>query len=80
MLAWASGPFTLNGLVLDKRMLTLINKIGNERLESLSTRLIGMGIIEHTGRNKNNISKEYICSNREAWCTYQTGRVGSGYE
>jgi len=28
---------TLNGLVLDKRMLTLINKIGNERLESLST-------------------------------------------
>jgi len=28
---------TLNGLVLDKKMLTLINKIGNERLESLST-------------------------------------------
>lgn len=28
---------TLNGLVLDKRMLSLINKIGNERLESLST-------------------------------------------
>jgi ATP-dependent DNA helicase RecG len=28
---------TLNGLVLDKRMLILINKIGNERLESLST-------------------------------------------
>ena len=28
---------TLNGLVLDKRMLSLINKIGNDRLESLST-------------------------------------------
>ncbi|MFP3153620.1 transcriptional regulator [Lachnospiraceae bacterium ZAX-1] len=28
---------TLNGLVLDKRMLSLINKIGNERLEFLST-------------------------------------------
>jgi len=28
---------TLNGLVLDKRILTLISKIGNERLESLST-------------------------------------------
>jgi ATP-dependent DNA helicase RecG len=28
---------TLNGLVLDKRMLSLINKIGSERLESLST-------------------------------------------
>jgi ATP-dependent DNA helicase RecG len=28
---------TLNGLVLDKRMLTLINKIGNDRLEVLST-------------------------------------------
>jgi ATP-dependent DNA helicase RecG len=28
---------TLNGLVLDKRMLSLINRIGNESLESLST-------------------------------------------
>jgi ATP-dependent DNA helicase RecG len=28
---------TLNGLVLDKKMLALINKIGNERLEALST-------------------------------------------
>ena len=28
---------TLNGLVLDKRMLSLINKIGNERLEGFST-------------------------------------------
>ena len=28
---------TLNGLVLDKRMLALINKIGNDRLEFLST-------------------------------------------
>lgn len=28
---------TLNGLVLDKKMLTMINKIGNERLESLTT-------------------------------------------
>lgn len=28
---------TLNGLVLDKKMLSLINKIGNERLESLAT-------------------------------------------
>ncbi len=28
---------TLNGLVLDKRMLTLINRIGNDRLASLST-------------------------------------------
>ena len=28
---------TLNGLVLDKKMLSLINKIGNERLEGLST-------------------------------------------
>lgn len=27
----------LNGLILDKRMLSLINKIGNERLEGLST-------------------------------------------
>lgn len=67
---------TLNGLVIDKRMLSLINKIGNERLESLSTddflvinalfheqklsdelktrlkRLVEMGIIEHSGRNK----------------------------
>jgi ATP-dependent DNA helicase RecG len=67
---------TLNGLVIDKRMLVLINKIGNKRLEILSTddflvintlfherklsdnlrsrtkRLIDMGIIEHTGRNK----------------------------
>ena len=25
---------SLNGLVLDKRMLSLINKIGNERLET----------------------------------------------
>ena len=67
---------TLNGLVLDKRMLSLINKIGNERLESLSTddfllinalfhgqtltdelrartkKLVDIGIIEHSGRNK----------------------------
>lgn len=28
---------TLNGLVLDKKMLSLINKIGNDRLEALST-------------------------------------------
>ncbi len=28
---------TLNGLVLDKTMLSLINKIGNDRLESMST-------------------------------------------
>lgn len=28
---------TLNGLIFDKRMLTLINRIGNERLEFLST-------------------------------------------
>ena len=28
---------SLNGLVLDKRMLSLINKIGNERLENLTT-------------------------------------------
>jgi len=28
---------TLNGLIIDKRMLSLINRIGNERLESLST-------------------------------------------
>ena len=28
---------TLNGLVLDKKMLSLINKIGSERLDSLST-------------------------------------------
>ena len=28
---------TLNGLVLDKKMLSLINKIGNERLDTLST-------------------------------------------
>ena len=28
---------TLNGLVLDKKMLSVINRIGNERLESLST-------------------------------------------
>jgi len=28
---------TLNGLVLDKRMLLLLGRIGNERLESLST-------------------------------------------
>jgi len=28
---------TLNGLVLDKKMLSLINRIGNENLESLST-------------------------------------------
>ncbi len=28
---------TLNGLVLDKKMLSLINKIGNKRLESLAT-------------------------------------------
>lgn len=28
---------TLNGLIIDKKMLSLINKIGNERLESLTT-------------------------------------------
>lgn len=28
---------TLNGIVIDKRMLSLINRIGNDRLESLST-------------------------------------------
>ena len=28
---------TLNGLIIDKKMLLLINKIGNERLESLTT-------------------------------------------
>jgi ATP-dependent DNA helicase RecG len=28
---------TLNGLVLDKRILSLINKIGNERLEAMAT-------------------------------------------
>lgn len=28
---------TLNGLILDKKMLSLINRIGNERLDSLST-------------------------------------------
>ena len=67
---------TLNGLVLDKKMLTLINKIGNDKLESLSTddllvidalfherklsaklrtrlkRLVELGIIEHTSKNK----------------------------
>lgn len=67
---------TLNGLVLDKRMLLLIEKLGDDRLEPLSTddflvidailherklagnlrpslkRLVEMGIIEHTGRNK----------------------------
>ena len=67
---------TLNGLVLNKRMLSLINRIGNERLERLTTddflvidvlfhdrklsknlrsrtkRLVDMGIIEHTGREK----------------------------
>jgi len=67
---------TLNGLVIDKRMLSLINKIGNEQLERFSTgdfllinalfheqkltnelqarikRLVDMGIIEHSGRNK----------------------------
>ena len=28
---------TLNGLVIDKKMLSMINRIGNERLESLTT-------------------------------------------
>ena len=67
---------TLNGLVLNRKMLSLINKIGNDRLEAMSTddflvvdalfheqplsntlrlrtkRLIDLGLVEHTGRNK----------------------------
>ena len=67
---------TLGGLVLDKRMLILINHIGNERLETLATddflvidalfhekrlqdswrsrvkKLIDMGIVERTSRDK----------------------------
>jgi ATP-dependent DNA helicase RecG len=67
---------TLNGLVIDRKMLSLLNKIGNESLESFSTgdflvinelfheeelsanlrkytnKLINMGIIERSGRNK----------------------------
>ena len=67
---------TLNGLVLDSRLLTFLNRIGNERLEILYIddfliidtlfrekplpenlrrrikRLVDMGIVEHTGRNK----------------------------
>jgi ATP-dependent DNA helicase RecG len=67
---------TLNGIVIDKKMLSTINRIGNDRLESLSTddflvinalyhekklpsclqsrlkRLIDLGIVEHSGRNR----------------------------
>lgn len=67
---------TLHGLGIDTKMLSLINQIGNERLEAMSTldfltinalyheeeltenmkaqikRLVGMGIVEHAGRNK----------------------------
>jgi len=67
---------TLNGIVIDKKMLSMINRIGNDRLESLSTddflvinalyhekklpsylqsrlkRLIDIGVVEHSGRNK----------------------------
>ena len=74
---------TLNGLVLDKRMLSLINRIGNERLEHLTTddflvidtlfhdrklsdklrsrtkRLVDMGIVEHTGRDKYFLARSF---------------------
>lgn len=67
---------TLNGLVLDKRMLLLIKRIANDQLATLSTddflvidalfhekplsaklreqvrRLVGLGLVEHSGRNK----------------------------
>ncbi len=67
---------TLNGLILDTKMLSVINKIGNEKLETLSTsdfltidalyhekhltenmkarlkRLVELGVVEHTGRNR----------------------------
>jgi ATP-dependent DNA helicase RecG len=70
---------TLNGIMLDKRLLSVINKIGEERQVLLSTddflvinaifhekplndhlhgrlkHLIGMGILEHTGRNKHSL-------------------------
>ena len=71
----------LNGLVLDKEMLSVINRIGNERWEVLTTadfltinalyhesvltanlrpclkRLVDIGIVEHTGRNKYILSR-----------------------
>lgn len=72
---------TLNGLILDKKMLSVINQIGNERWETLTTadfltinalyhekvlmpnlrqrlkRLVDIGIVEHTGRNKYVLSR-----------------------
>ena len=74
---------TLNGLVLDKSMLLLISRIGNERLEHFTTedflvidalfhgrelsnnlrsrtkRLVDMGIIEHTGRDKYFLARSF---------------------
>jgi ATP-dependent DNA helicase RecG len=67
---------TLNGIVINSKMLSLINRIGNQRLEILSTddfliinalfhekklqpnlhsrlkRLVDMGIVEHSARNR----------------------------
>jgi len=67
---------TLNGLVLDERMLLLIKKIANDQLATLTTddflvidalfhekylsarlresakRLVGLGLVEHSGRNR----------------------------
>lgn len=78
---WVS--ITLNGLILDARMLPLINKIGTEKLEVFSTndfivinevfhqravsptfanslnKLVGLGIIEHIGRNKYLIARSF---------------------
>ncbi|MGI6694878.1 MAG: ATP-binding protein [Christensenellales bacterium] len=71
----------LGGIVLDKRMLSVINRIGNSRMESLTTddflainalfhekklaphlqarlpHLIGMGIVERSGRQKAVLSR-----------------------
>ena len=77
---------TLNGLVLDKKMLSVIHQIGNERWEVLTTadfltinalyhenalaanlrpclkRLVDIGIVEHTGRNKYILSRSLYAS------------------
>ena len=47
---------TLNGLVIDKKMLSLINRIGNERLENLSTAdFLAIDALYHERRLNENI-------------------------
>ncbi len=89
---------TLNGLILDKQLLSVIRRIGEERQEMLSTddflvinalfhekplnknirlrlkRLVDMGVLEHTGRNRYVLARSlYEATGRTGVHTRLTG-------